>query len=143
MPAPILINNYDRSQLILGGRIFIENATYVDSGSGSTLAIGTVMGRIFSSGNVVPLNSTATDGSQMPVGILADTYVVGASATQVVDLLIRGDVNSLLVVLTHSGDTLNTTVMTEGVGGTIGDMIVRNTGIIIVPSTDLSNDDNQ
>lgn len=142
MPAQILINNYDRSQLMLRNP-FIHVESYTDSGSGSTLTTGTIMGKVFATGALLPCKSDATDGSQIPIGVLADTYVVTASATIPVDLYIRGEVNSLLLVLAKVGDTLNTTVGVEGTGGTIRDLLIRNTEIMIIDSTDLSNLDNQ
>jgi len=54
------------------------------AGSNGVLVRGTVLGAVTASGKYIPAASAATDGSQNPVAILADTYnttsgdVVGA-----------------------------------------------------------------
>lgn len=88
-----MTTNYDVSKLALGNNTFIK-ANYTDSGSGSTLVQGTVMGRVASTGKVVVLNPSASDGSQYPVGIITETVTVTASATVELTLINRGLVDS-------------------------------------------------
>ena len=72
--------NYDVSKLALGKNTFIK-ANYTDSGSGSTLVQGTVMGRVASTGKVVVLNPSASDGSQYPVSnaVICEGHIQGRS----------------------------------------------------------------
>ena len=88
-----MTTNYDVSKLALGNNTFIK-ANYTDSGSGSTLVQGTAMGRVASTGKVVVLNPSASDGSQYPVGIITETVTVTASATVELTLINRGLVDS-------------------------------------------------
>ena len=88
-----MTTNYDVSKFALGNNTFIT-ASYTDSGSGSTLVQGTVMGRVASTGKVVVLNPSATDGSQYPVGAVVETKTVTASATVDLMLVNRGIVDS-------------------------------------------------
>ena len=142
MPATPVFTNYNTSQLVVAGNAFYQFGTYTDSGSGSTILQGTVLGRVFSSGAIKPLVSSATDGSQMPIGIAAETYVLAASASTTVNYVVSGEINSTMVIFSNGTDTLATTVMTEGVGGTIGDMIIARTQLLIQNTLDVSRYDN-
>lgn len=98
------------SKTFIFGNKYITGS-YNNAGYDSvTLAEGTVMGRIHATGNVVPLQSDAVDGSQIPLGILKGTRTVEAGDT--VDLLIciAGEVVESKIVLTKTGDTLNTVI---------------------------------
>lgn len=53
------------------------------------LDVGTVMGKVTSSGKVVPLAPAAADGSQIAIGIVVDAVTVPAAADQPVVLLER------------------------------------------------------
>lgn len=88
-----MTTNYDVSKLALGNNTFIK-ANYTDSGSGSTLVQGTAMGRVASTGKVVVLNPSASDGSQYPVGIITETVTVTAGSTVELTLINRGLVDS-------------------------------------------------
>lgn len=124
------------------GKIFIwnpryRNLTYTNStGSTVNLAAGTLMGTILLTGLAKPQLSSSTDGSEMPRGVLGQNYTVGDGETIEVSICIAGDVNQSLITL-GAGDTLTTPVRTVSTGGgTIGDLLLANTGIILVPSTD-------
>lgn len=94
-----------------------RTGTYTAGGGGATLAKGTVMGRIFATGKLVPCVSTATDGSQIPVGVLAHDYTVGASATTTVLYCFMGDVNASMLVFSNGTDTLATVILFNTSGG--------------------------
>jgi hypothetical protein len=143
MPAPILITNYDVSVIFLGDN-FYKDVSYANS-TGSTVTInpGRLIGRILSSAKVLPQVSTGTDGSQYPMAIAAETNVVPDGTTINITVCVAGRVNESKVILGGS-DTLDTPVGAEGTGGgIIRDLIQRNTDILLVPSTELSNTDNQ
>lgn len=134
--------NTDTSKIFIGCNRYQDfpyaktNSTYDDI----TIPAGTVMGRIGSSLKVVPLTSAASDGSQHPVGILAEdiTILAGESYTKDVTLCVYGDVNESKVVLQGS-DTLDTLISSR----TIHDLIGAETvGIKLVTTTENTSFDN-
>ena len=129
----------DYSNIFLFGNRYI-NGTYTNgTGSAITLAVGTVMGRIASSGKLVPLDTDSTDGSQFPVGILSNDYEVEASTDVVVNVCIAGDVNENFLVFEGEYDDLDSIVDDR----TLRDRIAGDTmGIFLVAPTDLSEEDN-
>lgn len=102
-----MTTNYDVSKFALGNNKFIT-ASYTDSGSGSTLVQGTVMGRVASTGKVVVLNPSATDGSQYPVGAVVETKTVTASATVDLMLVNRGLVDRSKVTFVGGDQAFST-----------------------------------
>lgn len=143
MAAGILITNYDTSSIFLGDN-FYKDFTHVNTtGSIETLVAGTLFGQILASGNVLPNLSSATDGSELPMGILQVSVSVAIGATVTLPLCIAGRVNGNQVTY-GAGDTLLTAVRTVSTGGgTIGALITRNTDIKLVATTELSAIDNQ
>ena len=71
---------------------------------------GTVMGRITSTGRVVPMYAPGADGSQFPVGVLLNDMSVEAGATVKAAICVQGDVNEYALSMFYSGDTLDSTV---------------------------------
>jgi len=112
------------------------NATYDDI----TIPAGTVMGKISATGKVVPLTSGASDGSQYPIGILAEdiTKVAGVNDTIEVTFCVSGDVNINMIDLQGS-DTLNTVISGRSIHDRIGGDTV---GVNLVPSTEMTSFDN-
>lgn len=102
-----MTTNYDVSKFALGNNTFIK-ANYTDSGSGSTLAQGTIMGRVASTGKVVVLNPSATDGSQYPVGVVVETITVAASATVELTLVNRGLIDSSKLIFVGGDQAYST-----------------------------------
>ncbi len=143
MAAGILITNYDVAQIFLGSNYY-ETVSYSNStGSPVTITIGRTIGRILATDKVLPSVAAATDGSELPIGVSAQTYVIADGVTQDIQIVTGGQVNENLVVLA-AGNTFSTAVRTVSTGGgTIRDLIRRNTTIELVPTTDLSNLDNQ
>ena len=130
--------NRDTAKVILGNNRF-ENYQYSNStGSEVTLECGTVMGRVASSGDVIPLVSTATDGSQYPIGILTTKHVVADGTSLTVSICIGGNVNQNLLVFSGSDD-LDTVIEDRR----LADRITGDTyGINLIASTQLSKFDN-
>jgi hypothetical protein len=93
-----------------------QKGNYLNNGAYDplTLVAGTVMGRIATGagtlGNVVPLFSLAGDGSQFPIGILADDVEIDSGDTKEVTIVDFGDVAEDKVVFYYNNDTLNTVV---------------------------------
>lgn len=143
MPNGILITNYDNAQIFLGSNYY-EDVTYTNSTGGEvTIPIGRTIGRVLATDKVLPQAAASVDGSELPIGVSAQTYVVADGATRTIQIVTGGDVNQNLVVLA-AGNTFSTAVRTVSTGGgTIRDLIRRNTTIELIPTTDLSNYDNQ
>ncbi len=123
-----LIKNYDNAKIFIWDNRY-EEGTYTNpTGDEVTLAKGTLMGRIAASQKLVPLVASASDGSQYPVGILADDYVVDYGASANVTICVGGDVAEELVILT-SPDTFSTLVSSRSLrdriaGDTLGIKLV-------------------
>lgn len=130
------IVNTDTSKVLLWNRRSqkesMSNSTY----DPITYPIGTVMGRITATGKIVPLTSAAVNGSQYPVGILAETYTIDDGATVDVFICDDGDVAENKIVL-QGADTLATVVG----GRTLRDWI-KAQGIKLIPTTSMTDYDN-
>lgn len=135
-----LVTNYDSSKIFLGDNNYIT-ADYTNDGYDDvTLAAGTVMGRVAATDKVIPLESDASDGSQYPVGILAEAATVEAGADAVLSLCNYGDVEESQLVLEKVGDTLATVIS----GKTLRDRIAADTaGVRLQLATEMTGEDNQ
>jgi hypothetical protein len=132
-------NDFDTSKLLLGfdnkfETGYYNNSTYADV----TLAAGTVMGRIATTNYLVPLDAGASDGSQFPVGILAQEHTIATGDTNNMNIVVAGEVAEEKVVLTD-GSTLETVIASKR----IKDRISSDTaGIVLVAGTELTGTDN-
>lgn len=106
-----LTTDYDLSKIFLLNNRY-ENDNYVNNSGYSTLTLlaGTVMGRIASTGVLVPCLASAVDGSQFPIGILArDIVSLASGGTVACTICIAGDVNQSKLIFLY-GDNLETVV---------------------------------
>jgi len=129
--------NTDRTRVFLGrnrsqGEVYVNNSGYAPI----TLLAGTVMGRITGTDILLPASATATDGSQLPVGFIAEDLQIDAGATIQTSIIVEGDVNKNAVVF-FKGDTLETVVA----GRRYKDHIQAQ-GVHLVASTEMSDFDN-
>lgn len=132
------ITDYNVSKLFVWKPRF-RTGTYTNStGDTVTLAQGQLMARITTSGLWVPHDKSASDGSEIPRGVLAKSYTVADSASQDINIAYQGDVASALLVLSGS-DTLETVVTGKG---RIIDLLMANTAIIPVGGDELTGYDN-
>jgi hypothetical protein len=117
-----------------------ENALYNNSAYGSvTLTAGTLMGRVSATGWVKPLASGAADGSQFPVGVLANDITVDGGDLVTVAICVAGDVAEEQIIL-QGTDTMETTISSRRLRDRIGADTV---GIKLVQSTEMTGYDNQ
>ena len=137
MPAQ-LFTNYDTSKIFIGNNRYITASYTNATGAAVTLTAGRLMGRVLADNKVLGHVSSATDGSQQPLGVLADTYVVANGATASLAICIGGDIAQEKVIL-GGADTLATAVSTLG---TVGDLIRRNSHINLVAGTEMTGYDN-
>lgn len=117
--------------------------SYTNSGgSAVTLPMGTVFGQAFAGtqtngyNTVLPSVSTATDGSQDPIGLLAQTITVAAGVTVTVTLIGQGDIAQGGVIFNNGTDTLWTEVtIASNVEGTYYSRMIGK-GMWLVPTTE-------
>lgn len=145
----ILKTQFDYSKLFVWNNRY-RTATYTNpSGSAAaTLSFGMLIGRISASSKILPQVSTATDGSQVPIGVLRGNYVVPASGTITITYCYTGDVDfdglvfggsdllTTVITLNDSASTPNTVKI-----GTIEDLLVAR-GINPIATTDNTTPDN-
>jgi|SRR6185437_2277536 len=144
----LLVTQFDYSKLFIWNPRF-RTATYTNT-TGSTVSLlkGTVMGRIMTSNKVTPALSTATDGSQIPMGVLQQEYDnIANNASVIVSYCVAGDVAREGLIFYNGTDTLATVItLTDSATntvkiGTIEDILIRS-GIITVATTDNTLADN-
>lgn len=147
-----LFTNYDTSKIFVWNNRY-ATATYTNSsGNEVTIPAGRLLGRINSSNKVALHVSSATDGSEQPIGVAAKEYVVANGDSVTITYCIAGDVVESKLTLGGS-DTLATIVTrtytdsgtdtVEVASGTIRDLIHRNSQIILVSGTELTGTDNE
>lgn len=131
----------DLSKIFLWNNRY-ENDGYTNNSSYDpiTLSAGTLMGRIASTNILVPCTSTASDGSQYPVGVLAQDVTLASGVSQTVSICVAGDVAQDKIIFAKPGDGLETVVSSRRYKDRIGADTV---GIKLVPSTDNTIYDNQ
>lgn len=102
------------------------------------LKAGTLLGRYSGNQNLFILTSAANDGTQYPVGILAEDITIDDGDTVEVAFCNYGDVAEEKVIL-HGNDTMNTVIS----GRSIRDRIASDTvGIRLVAGTEMTAFDN-
>ena len=151
MAANLLINNYStRNIFVWNNRFNSIPATYTNStGSEVTLTAGMLVGRVATSGLVKQCISTATDGSQVPVGVLVQDYTVANGGSVTISMCIQGDIDYGKIVYGGSPvDTISTVISLTDSGsatvkiGTIGD-ILNGKGILPIVTSEMTYQDNQ
>jgi hypothetical protein len=130
--------NTDRSKIFLFGNT-TNKGLYNNSGYNDiTIPAGTVLGRVASTGYLIPLKSNASDGSQFPVGIMYDDMTIQGGTTEEIYFCVSGDVAEEKVIL-QTTDTLETTVSSRR----LRDRLAADTvGIRLVSSTEMTAFDN-
>lgn len=101
------------------------------------LVAGTLMGRVAATGNLTYCNAAASDGSQFPVGILAEDVSLDAGETKSVTIVDFGDVASDKVVFVVTGQGLETALSSRRMKDHI-----QAQGIKLITVTEMTQDDN-
>lgn len=129
---------YDVAKLALGDNQFIEGT--FEAASTTTLAEGTVFGRIHATGVFKICDKDSTDGSQYPVGIFYNGLAGGKSivsgTTYDITLINKGKVDENLLVFA-SGETIASVVSNRQFRDYLNDL-----GIILENPAQLSAVDN-
>lgn len=87
--------SYVADNLFAGTQVqpVVADEVVLDKGIDGEVVRGTVLGRITASGNYVPVDSTATDGSEVPACILAETVTVSSTADKPAPAYFTGEFN--------------------------------------------------
>jgi hypothetical protein len=88
----VLATQFDYSKLFIFNNKYRTAVVTNSSGSDLVLTKGMLMGRIYSSGKIKQSLSTATDGSQLPIGVLAQSVTIANGADATVSFCISGEV---------------------------------------------------
>ena len=149
MSTNTLITNYSYTNLFVLNNRFNTGTSVTASGSDIELLAGMLIGRVNATGALKQSISTATDGSQYPIGILTQNYTIPDGESLTVNYCYSGDVNANLIVFGGSpADTLTTVVSlvdsaTNTVKmGTIADLL-RREGINPIATSENTYLDNQ
>lgn len=148
MADRILTTNYSQRNLFVWNNRYNSITLVYTNSSGSSVDLlkGMIIGRITASGLAKQTVSTSTDGSQIPIGLLAEDYTVADGDSVNVSICIQGDVDYGLLVFGGSpADTIASKIYTDAGAaylGTIGDML-NGKGIIPVVTTENTYQDNQ
>lgn len=139
----ILTTNYNYEQLFIGRNLY-NFATYTNStGSEVTIPMGRLIGRVLATDKVLPQVASATDGSEQPIGIVQESVTVADGESTTLSYCYAGDINQNAVIF-NTGETLATVVRTVSTGGgTLGDLITRNTTLNLYDTIQIAAYDNQ
>lgn len=105
---------YVPDQLIAGPLQLVTDSITIASGAG-VIKRGTVLGKVTASGKYITSASAASDGSQTPVAIAADT-VDATSADQVCGVYLMGEFNSRALTLGAGWTTATVTAALRSLG---------------------------
>ena len=141
------ITNYDTSKVLLGDNYFADGQITA-SGSDIELKEGMVMGRIASTRKLVPLDSTATDGSQFPVGVCIIDQTITDGETKDIRIVNKGKISENKINFAGS-ETLDTVITVKdsvpadtSYKKTIRDLL-EELGLILDLADELTDYDNQ
>lgn len=139
-----LITTTNVAKLQLGDNEHVTGV-YTDSGAGSTLEAGLLMGKIKTTGKIVALDPTASDGSQTLFGVLflgiSESVVVAAAASETLTLINKGRVAEAKLVM-PSGVTLEDAITDDVMDRTVRDY-ANALGLILEGGVELTQFDNQ
>jgi|SRR5690606_1284296 len=128
---------YDLSKIFVRNNRH-EDADYTNSSyEDENMLAGTLLGKVSANGKLKKYDPAASDGSQIPVGVLRENCVITAGSTEKLTYCIGGDVVRDKVILQGSAQLDNVVS-----GRTIADHLQTNTTIILVRSTDNTKSDN-
>jgi Bacteriophage lambda head decoration protein D len=104
------VTNYSNEKLPIFGCQYAVGTFENSDAYPVDLAIGTVMGRVSATGNILPLDTDATDGSQFPIGVLSASYTVADGDEMELSMIVGGEINQNMLVFVDPADTLSTVV---------------------------------
>jgi len=129
--------NYDLTKIFVFDNRY-ETVTFRNLTGGTlSYAVGTVLGRISATGKVTEMKSAATDGSELPIGILATAITDLATVSDVeINMCIEGDIAESQVIFNGSD------VITTAEQGRIYRDWLQLAGMKLIQATELTEFDN-
>lgn len=131
------LNQYDTSIIFLRNNEYTTEPYNNTGYSDETLTAGTVVGRVAATNYITPVDSGASDGSQFPIGVIAEDVIVAASSSSNVPVCTSGDVAEEKINFDSASDTLNTVVSDIRYKDRL-----KAIGIVPIAGTELSDYDN-
>jgi hypothetical protein len=105
------ITHTDTSKIFIGDNRYKSELCHNSDYADLELKAGTVLGRVAATGWVKVCRSDAADGSQLPIGILAeDVTIDGQAPAQSIPVCVGGDVVGSKLIWNRAADNLETTV---------------------------------
>lgn len=129
--------NTDLSRIFLWENRYASGQFTNDIYDPLVMKAGKLLGRVAATQKLALCDTDSTDGSQYPVGILAEDVTIEDGETKTVSYCIYGDVAEDKIIL-NGNDTLGSVVSGQSLRDRIG-MI----GVRIIPSTEMTAFDNQ
>lgn len=148
MASRILTTNYSQRNLFVWNNRYNSIPLVYTNSSGSSVDLlkGMIIGRIAASGLAKQSVSTATDGSQIPIGILTEDTTIANGETVNLTICIQGDVDyGMLVYGGSPADTIASKIYTDAGAaylGTYGDLL-NGLGVLPIVTTENTYVDNQ
>lgn len=134
----VLTTDYDISKIFVWNNRYSKSPFTNDTYDPITIAQGRLMGRVAATQEIVPHDSSASDGSQYPVGVLMRTTTIEEGDELELDFCDSGDVVEAKIILAD-GDTMDTVIE----GKSIRDRIASDTlGIKLVGNDEQTAFDN-
>lgn len=131
------LNQYDTSIIFLRDNKYTTEPYNNTGYAAVTLTAGTVVGRIAATNYIVPVNAGASDGSQFPIGLIAQNVTVAASSSKNVPICTEGEVAEEKINFDDVDDTLDTIVSDIRYKDRL-----KGIGIVPIAGTELSAYDN-
>lgn len=133
-----LITDFDLAKIFIWDNRFEQFDLKNTSGGEKTFEAGTLLGRVSATSELDTVKSGAADGSETPLGVLAEDITLADSEVKEINICISGDVAEEKIIL-DGGDTLDTLID----GRPIRDRINADTmGIKLTPTDELTGHDN-
>lgn len=136
--------DYDVSKIFINNNRYLSGSLLNASGGVKSFLPGLVVARIAASAKIVPFDGSATNGAQIPIGVLKSTVTDLADAAEKdVNVCISGDVVEDKIIL-EAGTLESVVTIGTGTENTriVRDMI-QSLSIVIVDSEELTGFDNQ
>lgn len=141
----LLFNDYDFRKIFVFENRYRRLTFKNNTGGAATFQAGLLLAKDNSDNTIVPLDaSTTTNGSNIPIGILAQdlsTSIANAGTQTNVYFCTEGDVARDRIIFQDSANDNFTTVITQANGRTIEDLL-QVLNIRAIASVDLTGPDN-
>lgn len=100
----MLVTNYDNRKMFIFQNNYLTGEVNAGGYEDLVIPLGTLLGRVASTGELVPLASGASDGSQYPVGVAATNYTIADGDTATVTYCSGGEIDASMIVFDGSDD---------------------------------------